>query len=270
MDKINKVRRLIGYQLTAADISTCRVGKHEATRQAFAEMVKLKEINSQDLFDRIHRCFEETSHVRPYHDWYHTCCVVEGTIQGLRYHLRSNINELSETQQKEVNSTILAAAFHDAGHTGVKDPDIVNVSRSIMIAHHFLNSSSIHDKGTGPIAVDVALMLEIMQSTQYPFKREPLNEYQAIVRDSDLLQILEPTWFDDIYCNMYQEFLEGDPALDFEVFCMNEMIFMSNAKFYSTWFREQMQKEFSNVALSRVNRAVIRSCTHSGNSGAVP
>lgn len=257
MDKNNKVRTLIGYQLTEADIGTCRAVKHETTRHAFAEMIRLKNIDSHDLFNSIYRCFEETSHGRPYHDWYHTCCVVEGTIQGLRHHLRSNINDLSELQQKAVNSTILAAAFHDVGHTGVKVPDIVNVSRSIMIAQHFLFNGSIFDKGTSSIAVDVELMLETMQSTQYPFKREPLNEYQAIIRDADLLQILEATWFDDIYCNMYQEFLEGDPALDFETFCMNEMIFVSNAKFYSTWFREQMQTEFSNVALLRVNQAVI-------------
>lgn len=257
MNKINKVKTLIDYRLTSADISTHRMVKYESTRQAFAEMVKLEAFDAEDLFDRIHACFEETSNDRPYHDWYHTCCVVEGTIQGLRYHLKADLGSLSETQQKEVNSTIVAAAFHDAGHTGVKEPDIVNVSRSIMIASHFLTNSGIHDASADSVTVDLPFVLETLQSTQYPFKREPLNEYQAIIRDADLLQILEPTWFEDIYCNMYQEFLEGNPTLDFEEFCRNEMAFMTNAKFYSAWFREQMQKEFSDVALSRVRQASI-------------
>lgn len=257
MDKIDKVRLLICYRLTPEDIATCRAAKHEATRHAFAKMVKLKEIDSYDLFNLIHECFEENSQSRPYHDWYHTCCVVEGTIQGLRYYLRANLNDLSDTQQKEVNSTILAAAFHDAGHAGVIEPDIVNVSRSIVLAHDFLVSTGIHGRGTDPVTVDVALMLETLQSTQYPFKRAPLNEYQAILRDADLLQILEPTWFDDIYSNMYQEFIEGTPTLDFKVFCKNEMDFISNAKFYSTWFHEQIRKDFSDIALSRVSQAFV-------------
>jgi hypothetical protein len=254
MDKIDYIKALIGYRLTQADIRTCREVKHVATNRAFAEMVKLEEIDSQDLFNRIHGCFEEASHSRPYHDWYHTCCVVECTILGLRYYLRTNLDELTETQ---VNSTIIAAAFHDVGHAGVREPDIVNVSRSIIIAHHFLEGLSIHDKGASSDAVDVPFMLETMQSTQYPFKREPLNECQATLRDADLLQILEPTWFDDIYCNMYQEFLEGNPTLDFKDFCMNEKSFITNAKFYSVWFREQMQKEFSDVALSRVDQVAV-------------
>lgn len=256
MDKINKIRAQIGYQLTPVDIGTCRMLKHETTRQAFTEMFRLKEIDPRNLFDHIRMYFEEESHLRPYHNWYHTCCVMESTIQGLRHILDANIDDLSETQQKEVNSTILAAAFHDAGHTGVKEPDIINVSRSIMIAHHFLASSNIHEH-TGSVQIDVALMLETLQSTQYPFSHDPLNEYQAILRDADLLQILEPTWFDDIYCNMYEEFLERDSGLSFELFCENEMDFISNAKFYSVWFREQMQKKFFDVALSRVKQVLV-------------
>ena len=97
MEIIARVKEQLGYKLVRPDAGTSRVLKHAAARQAFAEMVKLNGINSQELFDRIHLCFEEHSLKRPYHDWYHTCCVVEGTIQGLRYLLKGRLPGLSDT-----------------------------------------------------------------------------------------------------------------------------------------------------------------------------
>ncbi|WPU55910.1 HD domain-containing protein [Stenotrophomonas acidaminiphila] len=261
MEIITRVREQLGDKLVWPDVDTSRTLKHAAAQKAFVEMVKLNGVNSLELFDRIHRCFEEHSLKRPYHDWYHTCCVVEGTIQGLRYLLKGRLPDLADTLQKEVNSTILAAAFHDVGHSGVKEPDIVNVSRSIMIAHRFLADAGIQDKGDGAVAVDIPFLLESLQSTQFPFKREPLNEYQAILRDADLLQILEPTWFDDLYINMYKEFLEGNPALDFRQFCLNEMVFIKSAKFHSQWFRNEKDGTFLDTALPRVEKAYSAVCS---------
>ena len=257
MNKFDKIKKRLGYRLTALEIANFRLAKHEAACRAFTKMVKITNIDSQDLFNHIYVCFEENGRSRPYHDWYHTCCVVEGTVQGLCYHLQANLDNLFETQQKEVNSTILAAAFHDIGHSGVKLPDIVNISRSINIAHHFLTSTDTYIKAIYSGTLDLSFVLETLQSTQYPFRREPLNEYQAILRDADLLQILEPTWFDDIYYNMYQEFLEGNPTLDFVDFCEGEVRFMRDIKFYSIWFREQMHNAFSEIALLRVKQAIL-------------
>lgn len=254
---IERVKERLGSKLICADVGTSRKLKHTATRLAFSEMVKINGVDSAELFDRIHQCFEAHSLQRPYHDWYHTCCVVEGTIQGLRYFLKDSIHELSETQQKEVNSTILAAAFHDVGHTGVKEPDIVNVSRSIMIAHRFLVDAGMNQA----VAVDTPLLLETLQCTQYPYKRDPLNEYQAILRDADLLQVLEPTWFDDLYINMYQEFLEGSPTLGFEQFCLNEMNFIKGATFYSQWYRDEKHGAFLDAAVTRVEKAYAAVCS---------
>lgn len=264
MQLITGVKKQLGYKLICPDPEASRILKHVTTRQAFSEMVKLNGVDSQGLFDRIHQCFEENSLRRPYHDWYHTCCVVDGVIQGLRYFLRADLLGLSEAQQKEVNSTILAAVFHDIGHTGVKEPDIVNVSRSIMIAHRFLMDAGILSKGDRSVALDVPFLLETLQSTQYPFKREPLNEYQAILRDADLLQILEPTWFDDLYINMYEEFLEGNPSLSFEEFCLNEMNFVKDAQFYSAWFRKEKYSMYQDTAVTRVKTAYTLVFTTSG------
>ncbi|WP_408602001.1 hypothetical protein [Pseudomonas sp. PLMAX] len=258
---ITRVKEQLGSTLVCPDPGTRRKLKHKVTRLAFSEMVKIEGVDAGELFDSIHQCFEEHSLKRPYHDWYHTCCVVEGTIQGLRYYLKGNLSDLSATEQKEVNSTILAAAFHDVGHTGVKEPDIVNISRSIMIAHRFLVDAGIQGNGSSAVAVDIPFLLETLQSTQYPFKREPLNEYQAILRDADLLQILEPTWFDDLYINMYQEFLEGSPTLGFQQFCLNEMDFIKSAKFFSQWFRDEKHHAFLGTAVTRVEKAYAAVCS---------
>lgn len=260
MEGIKAVRERLGYKLVAADVEANRMLKQAGTRRAFAEMVSLNGVNSLELFDRIQRCFEEHSQERPYHDWYHTCCVVEGTIQGLRYLLRHQPPDLAAINQVQINSAILAATFHDVGHSGVREPDVVNISRSIMIANRFLKENHLHDKREQPEAVDISFTLECLQSTQFPFPREPLNEFQAILRDADLMQVLEPTWFDDLYINMYQEFLEGNPELDFRQFCLNEMEFIKRAKFYSQWFLNEKYGEFLCTALSRVERAYSAVC----------
>lgn len=262
MEIITRVKEQIDYKLTITDVATCRALKHASARQAFFESIKINGVDPQELFDSIHQCFEEHSLKRPYHDWYHTCCVVEGTIQGLRCLMKGRQSYLTDTQQKKVNSTILAAAFHDVGHSGVNEPDIVNVSRSIMIAHRFLADAGFQDKGDHAVAMDIPFLLESLQSTQFPFKHVPLNDHQAILRDADLLQILEPTWFDDLYINMFQEFLEGNPALHFQQFCLNEMLFIKNAKFHSQWFRNEKLGSFVNTAFSRVENAYSAVCSY--------
>lgn len=250
---ISKVKSSLGCD--SIDINECRQAKHANTRKAFVDMVILKDVDSGELFDKIHELFEQHSLQRPYHDWYHTCCVVEGTIQGLRYSLRHDLLE-SDDRQAKINSAILAAAFHDIGHTGVKDPDIVNISRSIMIAHRFLTDFGLDLPGGPENRLIVPFILETLQATQYPFAREPLNHYQAVLRDADLLQILEPTWFDDLYINMYQEFLEGSPQLSFDQFCLNERDFIKKAKFYSAWFEAEKAEAYQNIAFDRVEKAV--------------
>ena len=106
MNKFDKIKIYLGYRLASSDIAAFRSAKHEAACRAFTKMVKITDIDSQELFNHIHFYFEENGHSRPYHDWYHTCCVVEGTIRGLCYYLRTNLENLSETQQTKVNSTI--------------------------------------------------------------------------------------------------------------------------------------------------------------------
>lgn len=95
MEIITRVKERIGYKLTATNSDEIRAFKHAKTREAFAEMVKLNGVDSRELFDQIHQFFEKRSLKRPYHDWYHTCCVVYGTIQGLRYLLKEGPSSLA-------------------------------------------------------------------------------------------------------------------------------------------------------------------------------
>lgn len=91
MEIITRVREQLGEKLACPDVGTSHIRKSAAAQKAFVEMVRLNGVDSRELFDRIHRCFEEHSLRRPYHDWYHTWCVIEGTTQGLRHLLRSRL-----------------------------------------------------------------------------------------------------------------------------------------------------------------------------------
>ena len=65
MDIITRVKEQLDYKLTRTDVGTSRALKHAKTRLVFFEMVKLNGVDSLDLFDCIHQCFEEHSFRRP-------------------------------------------------------------------------------------------------------------------------------------------------------------------------------------------------------------
>lgn len=188
-----------------------------------------------------------------YHDWYHSLCVIVNCYEGMEFTFGKPMNSLSPGEMVELNSILLAAAFHDVGHAGVREPDILNVSRSIVIAAEFMERHGLCANGLQACGVDKRLVLVCIQVTQYPFNHEPQSELQKVLRDADLLQILEPTWFDDIYCHMYEEFLQGSRPLSFADFCRNEHDFLHAAKFYSQWWHERKKDVYSSVALGRVD-----------------
>lgn len=152
--------------------------------------------------------------------------------------------------QVKMNSLLLAAAFHDAGHLGGREPDGYNVSRAIAIAVEFMQATKIVTNGTSTSGVDKNLVIDLIQITQYPFKREPVTDLEKIIRDCDLLQILEPTWFEVIYENLFIE-VNRSREMTFAEFCAGQCDFLHNAQFYSNWWFEKKFAEFGALGLER-------------------
>lgn len=239
------------FHLSAEELAKCRSEKHNSAKQIFDEHIGIHQPGGQSIFNSIHDLFNASSKGMKYHDWYHICCVIVSCYEGMKYALGKPMDSLSDEEGLDLRSVLFAAAFHDIGHAGVKDPDILNVSRSIVIAAEFIDQNGLCIGGTVGPCVSQRLVLDGIQVTQFPFVLEPKSESQKVLRDADLLQILEPTWFDDIYRHMYWEFCQGPRQITFSEFCKNENAFLHDAKFYSLWWQERKIDEFQAVAFRR-------------------
>ena len=245
---INQVGDYIGSSLSQANMIMARNEMHKKARESFIQLVKFEIIDSGDLFNHIYQEFLiQHNRNQKYHDWYHICCVISNLCEGIEFNIENNI--LLEGTQCQLNAVLIAAAFHDIGHRGLLVPDSVNISKSVIIAEEFISKHSLRKDPN----LDESFLYACIQSTQYPSSKDPDCELHAILRDADLLQILEITWFKDIYIHMYEEFLDQNPDLKFKQFCINEKNFMMNAKFFSQWWSQCIKEKFYNIVLGRVD-----------------
>lgn len=248
--ELGEVENLMAYHALAETFFLCRVLKFSQVEAIFAR-ANLFGGQGADILRRVRALFHVHWQTTWYHDWYHTCCVITGCADALRWIFSKPMDSLNADEARQANSLLMAAVFHDLAHAGVGVPDSTNVSRSMEMASAFIENHDVY-------SVCRDLVLDCIECTAYPFVRDPVNELQATLRDSDLLQILEPTWFEDIYCHMYAEFRVCSPDLAFRTFCENESSFLRSAKFFSRWWVGAKQHEFQRVAIPRTEAVLGR------------
>lgn len=227
-----------------------RQQKHNEAKKVFGQWCNVSVPPQINLFDTIHAYFQKNYRGAEYHDWYHTCCMIVNCAAGYEY-MAKDITA-NESERITMNSLLLAAAFHDIGHTGGREPDAVNVSIALTLCSEFMSLMKINTRGIARSSVDKQMVLDLIQVTQFPFKLEPTTIAQEIIRDSDLLQILEPTWYDVIYQNLFTE-INRSREVSFKDFCSGQRDFLHAAKFYSNWWNEVKYAEFGGIGLERAN-----------------
>lgn len=118
-----------------------------------------------------------SSHI-PYHNLYHAQTV------ALTCWRAAQLANLSKT---DTQALILAALFHDFAHTGGVLPDADNI-------HLAIDALRISQKSLALDSELVAVAIDTILATQYPYVVEPKTEMQRIIRDADLCQILYEGW----------------------------------------------------------------------------
>lgn len=111
----------------------------------------------------------------PYHNDYHTKCVVVNCVEGASF---------SNMTYDATYDLLVAALFHDSMHSGGYENDSVNIKNAIQNLTGFDHSIS-YDK-----------IARFIASTEYPFKESvvPYPIEIEILRDADLMQSLMPEW----------------------------------------------------------------------------
>jgi hypothetical protein len=108
----------------------------------------------------------------PYHNWYHTNCVVVNCAKGARYH---------RLPFDTTRDLLIAAMWHDFGHSGGKCDDWQNVKYAM---------ECLRDEYYGLYATEK--ISKFIHCTEYPFIHEPFCIEQEILRDADMMQWIMP------------------------------------------------------------------------------
>lgn len=161
------------------------------------------------------------SNSAPYHNLNHLMTVTLGVYRLMNY------EDLGKDFM--IKEMLLAAIFHDFNHSAGKLSDDANILEAKKGIRNFIEQEN--------IKVDILFIDSVLDATQYPYiiDDSELNIYQKIIRDADLMQLLEPNWIHQCVYGLSQEM-----NVDFEEFLQIQKKFLSGAKF-NTDMGKQLQ-----------------------------
>ena len=166
----------------------------------------------------------------PYHNWYHTLCMVLHCYEAAtQYNL----------PMSSVRAVCVSALWHDYAHSGGSQHDSVNITRAIRAFNRY--HQSMHAAATRFCDNDLCHVDNIIAVTQYPYIREPFCIEQRIIRDADLLQITLPTWYEMCIVGLGKEqsVKYGREISEHEMI-VGQIAFLKEIKTYTNAFERNM------------------------------
>ena len=113
----------------------------------------------------------------PYHNLNHNISIT----------IFSYFNAVSEKiDKKQMKELLLASIFHDFNHTAGESNGVTNIKNAKLGVKEFVSKNKIN--------VDLNTINKNIDATEFPYKisDEDLDIQQKIIRDSDILQLVEP------------------------------------------------------------------------------
>ena len=161
----------------------------------------------------------------PYHNWYHTLCMVEKCVEGANWH---------NLPWQSIRNLIVAALFHDYAHSGGRTNDTENIARAVRCLAN-----------TGPaLAMNIVDVEQIIRVTEYPYVLEPVCIEHRIIRDADLMQVLRIDTWEEMVIHGLRKEIEvklGNPLSVLEM-CAGQIDFLRKIKVHSDWGKEVFYK----------------------------
>lgn len=106
-----------------------------------------------------------------------------------------------EGETEDVRLLIIAALFHDFGHTG-KRPDIDNIEIAVK---GMRDCPAVQEEFC---LTDIRTIEQLIRVTEFPFIHDPKTPHEKIIRDADMMESFEPYHIKTILYNLREE-LEG-------------------------------------------------------------
>lgn len=175
------------------------------------------------------------SAVNPYHNNLHALCVF--------YNAMKIIDDINEKQTviswEQARVLGIACLFHDCGHDGGKfnlcDED--NVKTAIKKAQEYLNE---YDDSKSFDAVKI-----LIEATEFPYKLEPFNILEEIIRDADLMMIFEPNLIYQMVCGIWKEYIQKGNFCELDEVIEWCIDFYSDVNYYTNYAKRMKETKLS-------------------------
>lgn len=155
----------------------------------------------------------------PYHNFRHMFHVLWLCYQACKFYK-------DKLTPREMRNLLIAAMFHDFGHSGsIADDDI-----NILVAKRGLERCILEEDK--PYLDEIE---RIMDATEYPHKvpSEELHLTGQIIRDADLSQTMSAVWIQQAVFGLAQEW--GQKPIEV---LRQQGPFISSLKFFTKWARQ--------------------------------
>lgn len=166
-----------------------------------------------------------------YHNFNHLINVTRHCYNALCFVGREN--------DENFENFLVTALFHDYNHSMGLEDDVMN----IIYAKEGIDDFVLENPRCG---LDFDFICKTLDATQYPYviEEEDLDFYQAIIRDSDLFQILEYDWIQTIVFGLSDEL-----QLDFYPVLVGSAVFYNQRTFKSEYGKHMYETEFKDSLL---------------------
>lgn len=173
----------------------------------------------------------------PYHNEYHTYCVIELCYKGAKYH---------DLDYDSTSDLLIAALFHDFGHSGGHSYDSVNIQKAKAWFETCANRLMFDQPRRSQKIV------KFIGATEYPYKSEACCIEERILRDADLLQIIMPDGQEMILDRLLQEMKILNTELTREDMIKGQISFLKDVVFQSKlgdYFKHRFEHEIENLMI---------------------
>lgn len=164
---------MLGYPNFGTDLAGYR------TMQHLDKCTQLIESLNLVAYEFCFRVSNKSTHL-PYHNEYHSLCMVLNCFEGA-------IHE--KVSESEMRSLVAAALFHDFNHSGGHTDDSVNIEEALRGLFHAHTAFAAGDLALSPQEYEDAVAA--IRITKYPYEESPVTAIQKIIRDADLMQVYE-------------------------------------------------------------------------------
>ena len=170
---------------------------------------------------------ENSSNNAPYHNLWHTLCMVRFCYEGA---MEEGLSESDTTD------LLIAALIHDFNHSQGKRDDKNNIFNAIFSGEFLFEDTDIFN-GKSDFDHRIA---RIIRATEYPYviPSDELDIQQEIIRDADLLQSFEKTWFTHTVVGISTE-----TKKELKDFIPLGVDFIKNATFNTKWAKSVYEVE---------------------------